>query len=428
MKTTVYPSSEPISYVGDLDLIEANCELYGDSEIAYVRDKTNRYILSQLHTVGTPFYNSTRDNRSIAVNRQYGVRFSYHNYTRQNIIVMDRMNLPVTIFPDKRYNNDIPRIIIRKEMYFDNPQVCLQAYENAQKLGTLCGNELIKIMPLLFKDNSTTTLGRNISIEYTITEQELIDADWRLYHLPTDTLISFNSVDESLKHPCSPEYVRKIGTYLPNYPTEEDDVTLVFRYVNNDPKATPKYIRVANKVFTIKPQMENPAKLVAVTTKNNTSELLEVYSYLECMYPAKVDATRENVRGYRCNRMTLHEAREKHDIYDTLEEALMPMLTAERAEKKLLDKIEILDAENKALHKEHKEKIKELEATIRRKEIEADELKKSNHKEMEAIKEKREEQGHGRKLGFEFVKFLISIVASILALIPLFIKLKAAGI
>ena len=76
MKTTVYPSSEPISYVGDLDLIEANCELYGDSEIAYVRDKTNRYILSQLHTVGTPFYTSTRDNRSIAVNRQYGVRFS----------------------------------------------------------------------------------------------------------------------------------------------------------------------------------------------------------------------------------------------------------------------------------------------------------------------------------------------------------------
>lgn len=424
MKTTVYPKQRPVGYIGDLSLVQADCEQYNTKENAYVSIKEKTYTAAQLHNPANVVFYSYRDDRSININRQFGTRFSYHNYTKHTLLIVDRLNLPVTIASERRYYDGPVGLIIRKELYFDNADIAAQSYENVQRLGSLMGNELTKIMPFLSTNFRCNSYGRNISLEYFISEEDILNADGKLYHLPTDTVISFNNIDNTTKHPCSPEYNGPIGLYVENYPMGEEDVGMVFRYVSNDPTAIPKYIRVANKIFRIKPQLENPAKLTAVVTKDKKVELIEATEYIECLYPTKVDALSGDTKGYRCNRITLSEAREKYGIFDTLEEATIPLLSVEKAEAKLRDRIEHLETDYKNLSRESKERISILELQIKRKEIENEELKKSNHAETENIKEKREEQSHKRKLNFEFVKFLTGFIAAVLAIVPLAMKLR----
>ena len=422
----VYPKERTISFVGDLDLLDADVEFYNADEKTYRDNKAQqgKYRHTQ-HGVLFPVITSA-DDRSIFHKRQFGTRFSFHNYSNHDILIIDRINLPVTITPDANYIEGPPRLIIRKELYFDTQEIATKAYQNVASFSTIHGNELTKILPHLGKQIQHSLFGRCIALEYTVLFSEIVQADGELFHIPTDTLLSILPIQQTNKHPASPEYVNSKLQYPSTYPSTENDVGVIFRYISNCAKATPKYIRVGNKVFKILPQSFNPAKLMEVTLKDRSVVLEEASEYIECLYPTKIDALRNTTTGYRCNRLSLNEAKEKYGIFDSLEEANAPLLAIEKAEQRLRDKIEQLELDQKQLQREHRDKLRNLENEIKAKQSDYDDLKKSKQAQTEKQKDLNDQAAHQRKSHFEFFKFILGSITAVLAMIPILLKLRQA--
>ena len=424
MKTIVYPKERLSSYVGDLDLVDVEAEFYSADEKTYRDEKEQKvYRQSNIGAVFPPI--NTFDDRSVFFKRQYGIRFSYHNYSNRDIIVVDRLNLPVTIEPETRYREGPPVVIIRKELFFDTQEIAFKAYANVVTCNTLHGSEITKLLPHLGKSIQHTLFGRCISLEYIIPFSDIMDADGEVYHIPTDTLISILPIAQTSKHPASPEFVESKVKYPSTYPSTDGDVGIIFRYITDKPNAHYKYVRMGSKVFKLKPQLANPAKTVEVIVKDKV-ELKEATEYIECLYPTKVDALRPDTKGYRCNRISLNDAKEKYGIFDTIEEANAPVIAVEKMEQRLRDKIEQLEFDLKQQQREHKDKVRQMENDLKSKQADFDELKRANQEKLERQKILNEENSHQRKSSFEFFKFLLGTVASIIAMIPLILKLASA--
>ncbi len=162
-----------------------------------------------------------------------------------------------------------------------------------------------------------------------------------------------------------------------------------------------------------------------VVLKDKTTTIQEASEYIECFYPTKVDSLRNTTSGYRCNRISLHEAKEKYGIFDTIEEANAPLLTVEKVEQRLKDKIEQLELDQKQQQREHRDKLRQAENELRAKQSDYDDLKKSKHSETEQQKEMNEHASFKRKNHFEFFKFILGSMTAVLAIVPILLKLRA---
>jgi hypothetical protein len=425
--STVFPKGEPLVAIGDLDLVEAQAEYYTADEATHTLASITEYCECQSrahHSVMNVF--GQMDDRKIDYMRQYGLRFSFHNYTGLDVVVVDRLGLPVTIKPESRKNARMNVFLIRKEMYFDSDVIAKQAYLNVKSLGKTHGAELTKILPALGQDIAGHRFGRCISLEYEISEEDIRNGDGRLYHLPTDMVVSFMSATDTIRHPCSPEFVQDYQReFVPNFPTGVLDVRTVFRYISANPKATPKYLRVGEHVFMLSPEKSEAAKLVTVYVgKDKVATEVEASEYLEMLYPAFMDAMRENVRGWRCHRVTIEQARESFGVYDTLEDAKNPIIVAEREKREHKEALAAKDAKHGEVVANLNEKIREMSADEKRLKATVDELRQNKEIELEKIRVRNERDAHHRRMGAENIKLITGIVTAAVTLAGLYVKFR----
>lgn len=437
MITNVQPTGEPVVYVGDFDLVESSVSDISHSDHQYSKIYNRTVAPAFDATVGYTFLGEGR-NEMFFDCKQYGVRWSFKNMSRSEITITDRLGVPITLSSDLG-NSDSPQKpyleICRSSMFADE-KITQQTLANIQKLGTIQGadiNGFIKSM----SGNIYSGYYRCVSIKYLIPVEDIMHHDGKMYHVPSDLLISLKSIEDTPKHPYSAQNTYTGPMKFSNFEPNVLDLNLAFRYFTNETNATPKYIKVANKVFKLYPQKHNPEKLLKVVAPKDKSNILESSrEYIEVIYPTSVETGNHESKSFRVNRISLVQAREKYHIFDTYDEACVQDIVIERAEQKLKDKIEQLEIEKriqerefrdkiKETEREYSEKIRKLETESEQKNIAYDELKKSNNIELEKIKEMREEKAHERKSDFEFLKFLTGILASMLALVPLVLKLKA---
>lgn len=426
MVTTITdPKHKPLEHTGDLDLVDVQVEHYCGDAAVHERQKINDYCEKQSRKPGTLDFRFAFDDRKIDYQRQYGVRWSFHNYTNTDVIVIDRLGLPITLTPETRRYEGPAGLIIRKEMYFDTLQVSLKAFKNVQSLGRLHGSELTKMMPELGREHRDYRYGRSLSLEYMILETDIREADGRLYHLPTDFVVSFLSAADTIRHPCSPEYVQMQENYISNHPTGQADLKMIFRYINMDPLATPLYLRIANKVFMLKPEHGEPAKLVARNVgKEKQTQEVELAEYVELLYPAKLDAVRPNVPGYRCTRVSVEDAKIRFGICDNLEDARNPLIVAERIEQQHKDAMQAQAAEAAKQLRQQQEKNAAQAEELRKHSLTIEELKRARDLEMEKLREKNEREAHRRKMVSENIKLISVIATTAAAIAGIYFKLK----
>jgi hypothetical protein len=424
--STVNPKGEPESYLGDLDKISVGASYYAGDEGTHTEKLIKEYLEQQSRTPAHHRVFFELDDRWIDYQRQYGLRYSFHNYTNTDIVVVDRLGLPVTITPERRKPETAGVFVIRKEMYFDNAKVSHQAYRNVQSLGRLHGAELTRLMPELGREVIGHRFGRCLCLEYSITEAEITAGDGRLYHLPTDMVVSFLSAGETIRHPSSPEYSQNYAPFIPNFPDGTLDVRVAYRYVSADVKALPKYVRVGSNVFMLQPERREPAKLVTMPIgKDKTLTDVEMSEYIELIYPAHLDATREGVRGYRCQRVTLAEAKDQLDVYDTLEDAKNPIQVTEREKKQHKDELASQAAKHAEQLRGLQEKLVEKEDDNRRHKRTIDDLREARDLEIERMREENERASHKRKLGTENIKLITGIATAAVTLAGLYLKYKS---
>lgn len=427
--TVIESLGAPQTYLGDLDRIEASAIYYSADERTFTRRQLHAYMERHSRTAGSIRTDYTLDKTYVDYKRQYGLRFSFHNYTNADIMIVDRLGLPVTIKPEKRKRDApasaAPALLIRREMYFDSQEVSFQTYANIQTLGKLHGAELTRMMPELGRHVPNGLYGRSVSLEYEITESEIRAGDGRLYHLPTDMVISYQSAAQTLRHPCSPEYFPQQDPHIPNYPMGERDVHVSFRYINANPKAPAKYVRLANHVFALQPEWNEPARILTkpgIKDKPGVEE--EMGEYIEMIYEARMDAIRDTAKGWRCLRLTLEEARTSYEIYDTADEARNPHIVAERKEQKHRDDIAKLETKHSDILHSHLITIANQEAQLRRREAQIDDLRRARDLELERIKEQNERASHTRRISSENIKLLTGVATAAVTIYGLWLKYR----
>ena len=447
---TITPRKAPIVLAGDFDVVEPEMIQFGQSEEDTEREliRTHSSAL-QFRGLGADITfvsdnplskentrNGVLDDRRAYYRRQYGCRITYHNYTNQMLVIVERMGLPLVLLPDARTpETDTPSLVIRHELHFDNKEAMQRTLAALKHLAPIQGRELSKVQDVLRREvRYTGGYGARAVLEYRITEEELLEApDRTVYHHKADVVISLNGIEDPPRHPASSEYVQADMPWRNTAPTCEDDIGVMLRYVSNDPEATPKYMRFANKVFTLKPQADHPSKLLAVAQRDKraTNSVLEDrYDYIEFLYPARIDTNDPKTAGVRCTRIPLDEARSLYGIFDTYQDVTNPHDALETANRRLKDKLDFTEQENKRLTREFTEKLadKDREYLQKIKDLETGmaDLKREQAIKIEQLKEQREGQSHRQKVNFELAKFLMNLVAIVLGLIPLFMKAQAA--
>lgn len=428
---TVNPNGEPQPDPGDLEQVNIDAVFYNADEPTFESQAVLEHIERQSRTSGNIQLYGDFDIRRVNYMRQYGLRFSFHNYTAYDIVVVDRLNLPVTIKPDKRHPEP-PAVsgtfLIRKEMYFDNEEVAQRAYKNVLSLGKLQGREISNLLPELGKQLRWNQYGRCLALEYSLSQEEIQAGDGRLYHLPTDTVISFLSAVDTIRHPCSPEFTQDLNhAYLPNYSLGEKDVRVVYRYISADVKAPPKYLRLGKFIFMLEPETGEPARLGRdVRGKDKSLVEVELTEYIEVLYPAHHDATRKGVKGWRCHRMTLVQARESGEIFDTLEDARNPIQAAEREKQRHKDDIATASArhaeEKRALELKllgEQDETRKLRDTV-------EGLRRAREVQLEKIREANEQATYRRKLSAENIKLIATLATAAVTLGGLYAKYKSS--
>lgn len=431
--TVVFPRAKPEYVLGDEFTLVADIDLYTADEAVYTQKLITEYCEQQSRAPAGLRTYFELDDRRIDYQRQYGLRYSFHNYTNTDIVIVDRLGLPVTIKPERRTPAQRGVLIIRREMYFDNQDIAQRAYHNVQSLGSLQGADLSRIMPMLGLERPDHRFGRCLSLEYSITEEDIRKSDGRLYHLPTDMVVSFLTAADTIRHPCSPEYTQqqmqndaKPPQYAPNHPVGALDVRVAFRYVCPDSKASAKYLRIGAHVFMLHPEKDEPAKLVlAQQGKEKTEVPVEISEYVEMIYPAYMDATREGVKGYRIHRVSMDQARQMLDIYDTLDDARNPIMAGEREKRQ--HKEELATQAAKFLDKERSFQIEisTLNDDRRRDKLTIDELRRARDVEIERLRAQNEEQQHKRKMSTESIKLIAGLAAACATVAGVYLKIKS---
>jgi hypothetical protein len=229
-----------------------------------------------------------------------------------------------------------------------------------------------------------------------------------------------------LTHPHSAQHVSPIGEKISAYGENEDDLTFTARYVTTKPKATPKYLRIANKTFAIEPCLSSPAKLILPQSNGKDSGgYVEADEYIELLYPSKAETKNSASTAYRITRLTMDEARAYYGVFDSAAEAAASTETYESRIRLAKEKLELSEADAKRKMAEVQQKLVKSEQEVHNLQTQVNELKTSNAAQVELIKERRDTQAHSQRMNMETFKFVATVATSLLALIPLVIKLKS---
>lgn len=434
MHFKVHPKAAPSVRLGDFDITHASTEHYSTQAEMHERNKTEsqaqrmRQHLAYYSATGERTYDLPRvlDDRSVYYHRQFGVKTTIHNYTTRPLLVMERVGIPIVIQPERRLSGHPEAcVIIRVERHFDSDKTCRDVYDLINTTGAAHGAEIKAIQPLLIKNAGQYKFGRKIAIEYKLLESDLDNDNQTLYHHRTDLLLSFLIGDAGVVHPHSPQNVVSGQISHANYDMSDDNLRVIIRYFTNDPKATPLYIRVANKTFAIQPEASTCDRLVDVSRKekNETTRYEEVSEYVEIFYPTRCEIKGADANGYRCSRVSLQQATDYYGIHATPEEAANAAVTSESKIRLLKEQVELLKNEQARKTQSLQTEIDELKIANGAVKRELDEARKENSVVVEELKLKREDQNHHQRMNLESFKFTATVATSLLAMIPLVIKL-----
>lgn len=437
MQTTITPRKAPHVMLGELDVIDPELSFYSKIPHLHENDEARKYVerlASQRAYVVSGFKNiellPALDNRNVQYRRQYGSRITYHNYTNRELVFMDRTGIPVLVAPEIRKSGlDYPCVIIRKELHFENDVVATAAHEGIREMSPIHCPELKRVAPLLITERGLHTYGRKVALEYVVTEEEIDNDKQSVYHFKTDTLIYIKGLVDPPVHPHCAQYFAPISPQLPHYPKGERDTEVVMRYVSPDPNARPKYIRVANKTLAIHPELECPVKFIAVKSrdkKGNVEVPIEAAEYIEILYPTSADTGNPKSLGFRCTRVTVEEAKQYYGVFDTEAEAYQAGETYESRIRLAKERADLAELEHKRAVNELKTKILNLEAELAFKGRQLDQIKLDGGAYAEKVKERRETAAHKQRMNMEYFKFGATITTTLLGLVPLIMKIRAA--
>ena len=416
METIVHPYKDVFVFNGDLDYIDS--VFYNKGELTNYREQQKLY-----NNVNSAFnYNRSSafpaPYNKMYFDKRYCINWCYYNLTGQDVWIVDRQNLPVKLEPLK--DNCItlpPCVLVRKEYVFDDSEMARETNAHLFEIGVVNGAELEKLKTQLSHTLVHSKHGQEVICEYLVPLTELMTNDGSVYHRSSDTLISIiKKVIDIPKHPCSPENINGDFTEPNNYLKDDNDVVMFFKYITNNPKATSKYINFGETTLEIKPQLFRPSKLVNVEHKDKVGPV-ELNEYIEVVYPAKVNSLNTNLDGFRVTRIGLNTAKAKYGIFNTKEEARHEISYIKKIEADLKTKIEQQELDHRIRERDLKEKIKSLE-------IDNEAIKKQKKCELDALRIAEERDSYVRKSNYEIIKFILATAASLIALIPLLMKLK----
>ena len=388
-------------------------------------------------------------------------RILIRNFTRYNLYSVDRngiktLDKPQTMPVDYLNRQHSNSVVIREEYYYETSKAAMASLELMRASANVKGLVAIRMTKLLEESKNHCSLGCCLVVDYVISESKLLDLGI-IYHTHTDRVLSFTNTPEMLEHPCSPDYV---PAPLCNGPTGEKDVFATFRYVSRKPNAQTLYVRIAGQILKLRPCSAS-SELMFKNEHGNEDD----YAYLDEYVLVNLQQTNPNTQSlaepgksapavvtYRPYAIPVNDGMEKFGIFRNEIDANKEFVDFSQKERKYEEKIDLLEIKlNRAKldcedikretiesNKKNSDRVDELIASIRkqavlnkeeldRKDIIIEELKKSNHKETEELKEKREQTTHKTKTFHDYVKIFFAIVAGILALIPVYLKFRAAN-
>lgn len=419
--------------LGEFDMVHPQSE-----DVAYrtvcERDNSLRdgyhYQLTRFLSATTPLIRMNlpydNDRRHIHLLRQHMSRLIYHNYTSRPIVVVGRTGLPAVILPEPRASGlDKPCFLIRKELTFDDELTLQNSLSELNRYKNIHCPELMRIKPLLARE-SGYHFGKIISVEYVIPEEEVDQSEMGVYHIKSDTLL-YRQDAQALppSHPYCGQFVSPSFKTSDIYPDSVKDLQFAVKYINNSQLAKPLFVSVLGKVFTIRPQIYQPSKLVARCLKDgsvSSSDINESTEYVELFYP-KATRDGEGVEYYRCVRLSIDDAKLYYGFHESAEDAAQSTHLIEAKIRKLNDKYEQLVLEKQRMQTELNTKSDILERKYQELQIDHDKLKKSNAEKVEKIKTDRETQMHEQRMSNEHFKAYTGIISGLLGMIPLFVKI-----
>ena len=446
------------SYRFSIDTEESKCFT---GEISNVDIITSGFLNPQRVQSGLIQINEKLSNLNRPAFRTNSHRLLIMNFTKYNLTSVDRNGIktheppqgrPVDYLHAKHANT----VVIREEYYYETAKSARASLELMKNTPTTKGLVAKKVTKLLDASQNRCSLGCCIVVDYLIHESKLLDLI-TIYHTNTDLLLSVSNQPELLEHPCSPDYV---VAPLCNGPTGEKDVFSTFRYVSNNPNAQSLYVRVAGQTLQLR-----PCKASREYAFTNLIDGIEMIDYHDEYILVNLQQTNSNTAAlaspgtcgptkviYRPYVIPVGDGMEKFGIFRTDVDATKEFIDVSFKERKYEDTIHLLkmdlaktkldidDTKREARDdiRTQNDKIAELKGDIRRdavahadeiarKDKIIEELKKSNHKETEEIKEKREATTHKTKTFHDYVKIFFAIVAGVLALIPLYLKFRVAN-
>jgi len=119
----------------------------------------------------------------------------------------------------------------------------------------------------------------------------------------------------------------------------------------------------------------------------------------------------------------LEQARDYYGIHATAEEATNVLATAEGRIRTLKEQLDLAKSESARKLQAQQVEIDELKAANGAIKRELEQTRKENDLAVEDLKLKRENQTHSQRMNLETFKFTATVATSILAMMPLIVKL-----
>lgn len=435
--------ASPKYYVSKPSDMQIISESYQYSPEAQKKRIGASYILPRFQPNLRSIHNETINNRrafDCGVNTSNVYMF---NYTGRDLRVTTSNNTPIFLKPSPTPMNDEKYLIVRREYYFTSTE---ERNKTVAYLRRNIDNKCMESKTMLdaIEQTSRGGYGTAVIVEHKVHVDEIDAARGHLYHKETDLMIALENHVVAPAHPRSSNCVDPIARTLDGVTRHENELFFVARYFTEDRNAKPLYARFMNKVFVLKPIVDN--KPVIIQSMDRTGKLIESESsrYIELYYVGKHDATDPGEYNYRLEIIELEDAKKKFEIYESFEEANSPISQMEKLEAKHKDRLEHMDLDHRTAQREHRQKIIDLEATQRSKDHaheqekrklqdKIDALKQNNEAEAERIKAQadklkaeREAQLHSKKVASDNLKIATTIVMSVLTIVPIFLKSRAA--
>ena len=388
-------------------------------------------------------------------------RILIRNFTHYTVYSVDRNGMKTADTPYS-FHTTYPRpehqncVVIREEYYYETAKAARASLALMRKTHVVKGLVANKLIIKLEESERFCSLGCCLIVDYVIHESKLHELG-TIYHANTDRVISFSDNVNALEHPCSPDY---IPAALCNGPTGDKDMFATFRYVSRKPNAQPLYTRLAGQITKLM-----PCAASGEITFANSEKVDDEFYYLDEYVLANVQQAASHINKlaapgtsappsiiYRPIVIPVGDGMEKFGIFRNEADATKEFSDQSQRERKheeavfqlktdlarLKNEYDLLNIGVRETDRRHNERVDELKNDIRRqavqhkeeldrKDVIIEDLKKANHKEMEELKEKREQITHKTKTTHEYVKIFFAVVAGILAIIPIYLKFRTAN-